>query len=77
MGARECTRISKAASDAPLVFAGAGIDFDLVADGAEQRHLHREAGVDFRRLEHLARRVAADRGFGVDDFADHGVRQFD
>src|SRR5690606_24172312 len=47
----------------------AGVDFDFVADVAEQGNSDFHARVGLGGLEHLARGVALDGGFGVDDFA--------
>src|SRR5258705_219619 len=44
---------------AAAVLVGTCVDFDLVADVAEERHLQFEAGVDLRGLENLARRRVA------------------
>eukprot|EP01137_Pigoraptor_chileana_P011302 Opistho-2@61934 len=63
-------------SDAFAVFAGAGIDFHAVALGHENRHADFKAGGDFGRLEHLARGVALDGGFGPGDFALDAGGQF-
>src|SRR5690606_38100913 len=63
--------------DAATVFARAGVDFDLVADVAEQRNSHFETGGQFGGLQNLAGRIALDGGFRVVDDAHHVGGQFD
>jgi hypothetical protein len=63
-------------SDALAVFARAGVDFDLVALGHEQRHRHFHAGRDFGWLHDFAGGVAFDGGLGPSDLAHHAGRQF-
>src|SRR5688572_25282605 len=58
--------------DAALVFVGARVDLDAVAGLAERRHLDQVAGRELGGLQHLARRVPAHRGLGVDHLAHDG-----
>src|SRR5207248_11691922 len=58
-------------SNAAALFAGTGLDLDVVTGRHEERHLQLEAVGDLRGLHHLARRVALDRGLRVAHFADN------
>jgi hypothetical protein len=70
-------RCDRALLDAVLVLAGAGIDFDLVADFDEQWHGQFHAGADLGRLHDLARGIALDGRLGIDHFAHDAVGHFD
>src|SRR5690606_41285676 len=77
MATRQATRSTAPLHDAATVFARAGVDFDLVADVAEQRNSHFETGGQFGGLQNLAGRIALDGGFRVVDDAHHVGGQFD
>src|SRR5690606_17276205 len=64
-------------SGAAAVFASAGVDFDLVADVAEQGNRDFEAGRQLGRLHDLAGGVALDGRLGVLDGTHHRGGQFD
>src|SRR5687767_741157 len=51
--------------DATLVFVRARVDLDSIPGLAERRNLHQVPRRELGGLQHLARRVAADRGLGV------------
>src|SRR5471030_3187356 len=72
LGSRPAEALSAAA-----VLVGTGIDFNLVANAAEQRHLQFKTRSELGGFQDLARRrVTLDSRFRINDLANQRGRQF-